>query len=148
MGKTYRKIDTTIEDIQFSGRSVSYKSEHSRYSRGGRSERDKAAHAGHRNQNKCIDDETQYVNFSQSTKKSRNVCKYKKMNPEKYNGLSKIETEHKWQKNTSLKENLIRYIEESPHEKLYIKRCLKQIERRGSICKKHKPFDSKFCSIE
>lgn len=149
MGKTYRKIDTTIETrISFLPRSVSYKSDHSKYSRGGRRARDKAAHAGHRNQNKCIEDETQYVSFTHSEKKYRNVCKDKKYNPQKYNTLIDIVDSHGWTNGTSLEENLNKCILEDENNKEYINRCLKQLKRRGAIGNKYNMFDYKTNYLE
>jgi hypothetical protein len=150
MGKTYREISS---DILLS-RSVSYKSPHSPYSRGGRKKRDRSAWATQRNQNRCIEDETQYIDFAHAKKKRRNVNKNEQLDPHKYDRLDSIIEEHGWA-NVSLEDNLIAYIqlEHDDDEDLlkderfrkkrfsrnsdynYLKKCLKQVQRRGNTDK-------------
>jgi hypothetical protein len=142
MGKTYREIEETND----MSRSISWNSKHDPYSKGGRKKMDRSAHATHRNQNRCIKDETEYIDFTHAKKKRRNVAKYKKWNHEDSIPLNKIIENNGWI-NASLKDNLITYIQikndtvlEHQGDKFwrdcdvkYLNQCLKKVKRRGNI---------------
>lgn len=127
MGKTYR------DTITFS-RSVSFKSDHNR---GFAKEKDRTSHHSHRNENRCCVDETSYVPFNKDFKRER--CGYFDRNVQRSNiayderDLLTVFSNHGWQKGT-LAQNLRSQIgkkDVSREETAYLRKSLKQVERRG-----------------